>query len=505
MLSLSKIELMQNQTLIQFFHWYYNEEQNLWTKVATEAPNLKEMGVTAVWLPPAYKSNNASYDVGYAVYDLFDLGEFDQKGGVGTKYGVKEQYIKGIDALHEQGISVLADVVFNHKAGGDELEKVSVRTVNPDNRDEFTSDVFEIEAWTKFTFPGRKGKYSEFIWDHQCFSGVDWAEDLKETAIYSIQNFAGEGFEKVPSAELGNYDYLMYNDIDYRNRAVVDELKYWGEWIVETTKIDGFRLDAVKHINPDFIIEWLDHLNEKYNRKFFVVAEDWNVVDIEGQLEYIGVTAGRTHIFDSLLHHNFYLASQRENMFDMRTIFDKTLVQINPELAVTFVDNHDSQPLQALESYVEFWFRPLAYSMILLREQGIPCLFFTDIYGGIYDDKNPAGEDIHIDLAIIPDVIEMSKIRASHAYGLQREHFDHGNCVGWTREGDDEHENSGLAVLMSTGDEGYKAMEMGKKFAGKTFIDALGHREGELTIDENGWAEFHCNAGSVSVWVLKTN
>ena len=97
----------------------------------------------------------------------------------------------------------------------------------------------------------------------------------------------------------------------------------------------------------------------------------------------------------------------------------------------------------------------------------------------------------------------MSKIRASLAYGLQREHFYHGNCVGWTREGDDEHENSGLAVLMSTGEEGYKEMEIGKKFAGKTFIDALGNREGELVIDENGWAEFHCNAGSVSVWVLK--
>ena len=70
---------MQNQTIIQFFHWYYNEEQNLWTKVAAEAAHLKEIGVTMAWLPPAYKSNNAAYDVGYAVYDLFDLGEFDQK------------------------------------------------------------------------------------------------------------------------------------------------------------------------------------------------------------------------------------------------------------------------------------------------------------------------------------------------------------------------------------------------------------------------------------------
>ncbi|PWS31456.1 alpha-amylase [Pedobacter paludis] len=495
---------MQNQTIIQYFHWYYNEEQKLWIKVASEAKHLKEIGITSVWLPPAYKASAGGYSVGYDTYDLFDLGEFDQKGSVETKYGSKDQYIKAIDALHDQGIQVLADVVFNHKAGGDELEKISVRTVNEDNRTEFTSDVFEIEAWTKFNFPGRQGKYSEFIWDHQCFSGVDWAEDLKETAIYSIQNFVGEGFEQVPSTELGNYDYLMFNDIDFRNRAVIDELKYWGEWIVDNTKIDGFRLDAVKHINPHFIIEWIDHLNTKYNRSFFVVAENWDVINTVEQEEYIQLTEGRTQIFDSLLHQNFFVASKEGNNFDLRTIFDNTLVQTTPELAVTFVDNHDSQPLQALEAYVDFWFRPIAYAIILLRLQGIPCLFFPDLYGGIYDDKNKDGEDTHIELAPLPEVEIMSKIRASLAYGEQRDYFDFGNCVGWTRAGDDEHENSGLAVILSNGDEGYKSMEIGNKFSGKTFIDALGHRDQEVVIDENGWAEFHCNAGSVSVWVLKS-
>ncbi|MGQ7857228.1 alpha-amylase domain-containing protein [Pedobacter sp. WC2501] len=47
------------------------------------------------------------------------------------------------------------------------------------------------------------------------------------------------------------------------------------------------------------------------------------------------------------------------------------------------------------------------------------------------------------------------------------------------------------------------AWEIGKHFAGKTFVDALGYRQQEVVIDENGWAEFYCNAGSVSVWVLK--
>lgn len=495
---------MQNQTLIQYFHWYYNEEQNLWKKVAAEAVHLKEIGVTGAWLPPAYKASTGAYSVGYDVYDLFDLGEFDQKGTTDTRYGSKVEYLDAIKALQDNGVAAIADIVFNHKAGGDELEKVKVRTVNPDDRNEFTSDVFEIKAWTKFTFPNRKGKYSEFIWNHECFSGVDWAEDLQQTAIYSIQNWVGEDFEKVPSAELGNYDYLMFSDIDYRNRAVVEECKHWGEWLVETTNISGFRLDAVKHINPEFIREWIDHLEAKFKKQFFIVAEDWNVDNTKSQQEYINLMGGRTQIFDSMLHQNFFLASKAGTAYDMRSIFNNSLLSITPELAVTFVDNHDSQPLQALESYVEFWFRPIAYALTLLRLQGIPCLFFPDLYGGIYDDKSNEGKDVHIELAILPEVETMSKIRASHAYGEQYDYFDHGNCIGWTRLGDDDHENSGLAVVLSNGEEGFKTMEVGQKFAGKTFIDALAHREQEVLIDENGWAEFHCNAGSVSVWIVKS-
>jgi alpha-amylase len=494
---------MQNITLIQYFHWYYNESENLWAKVKNNAEYLKNIGVTGVWLPPAYKASAGAYSVGYDAYDLFDMGEFDQKGSVNTKYGSKQDYINAIDALQKQGIAVLADVVFNHKAGGDELEKIKVKTVNPENRNEFTSDVFEIEAWTKFTFPGRGGKYSQFIWDHSCFSGVDWAEDLKQTAIYSIQNFAGEGFEQVVSKEFGTYDYLMFNDIDFRNQAVKEELKYWGTWLVDHFKIDGFRLDAVKHISPEFIIEWIDFINTKYNKQFFIVAENWEVSSTDDQEEYIQLTQHRAQIFDSLLHQNFYLASRAGNDYDMRTIFDDTLLQKTPELAVTFVDNHDTQPLQALESYVDFWFRPIAYAIILLRLQGIPCLFFPDLHGGIYDDKNEAGEQEYIDLTILPELEILSKIRTDFAYGEQIDYLDHNNCIGWTRAGDEEHANSGLAVLLSNGEAGFKEMEIGQKFTGKVFIDALKHCEQEITIDENGKATFYCQAGSVSVWVMK--
>ncbi|MGF1925811.1 MAG: alpha-amylase, partial [Bacteroidia bacterium] len=305
-------------------------------------------------------------------------------------------------------------------------------------------------------------------------------------------------WENVPSKELGNYDYLMFNDIDYRNAAVREELKNWGHWYYETTKVDGFRLDAVKHISSEFLIEWIDDMKATYNRDFFFVAENWNIEDVSELEAYIETTGGRTQLFDSLLHHNFYLAANGGKDFNLATIFDNTLVQRNPLLAVTFVDNHDSQPLQSLESFVEFWFRPLAYALILLRRDGIPCVFYTDVYGATYEDD---GENV--ELIGVKELHDLLRIRTSLAYGTEKDYFDHPNCVGWTRSGDEEHPNSGIAVLMTNGEEGFKEMDMGIEFSGKVFVDGLGNRAEEVTINEDGKGEFFCNAGSVSVWVLK--
>ena len=45
----------------------------------------------------------------------------------------------------------------------------------------------------------------------------------------------------------------------------------------------------------------------------------------------------------------------------MRSLFTDTLVEARPECAVTFIDNHDTEPGQALESYIPEWFKPIAY------------------------------------------------------------------------------------------------------------------------------------------------
>ncbi len=47
----------------------------------------------------------------------------------------------------------------------------------------------------------------------------------------------------------------MGENIDFRNHAVTEEIKYWARWVMEQTHCDGFPLDAVKHIPARFYKE----------------------------------------------------------------------------------------------------------------------------------------------------------------------------------------------------------------------------------------------------------
>jgi alpha-amylase len=98
------------------------------------ASSFYNEGITCVWLPPAYKGQGGIHDVGYGVYDMYDLGEFDQKGTGRTKYGTKEEYLSCVKALQKIRLGVIADIVFNHRMGADEKETVMAVEDNPSNR-----------------------------------------------------------------------------------------------------------------------------------------------------------------------------------------------------------------------------------------------------------------------------------------------------------------------------------------------------------------------------------
>lgn len=482
--------------MMQFFHWYTADDGSLWNEVAERAAELAEKGVSALWLPPAYKGAGGGFDTGYGVYDLFDLGEFDQKGSVRTKYGTKDEFVRAVGAARDAGIGIYADAVFNHKMGADAEEEAQAKPYSPDNRNEALGDVRTIKAWTHFTFPGRQGQYSEMQWHWHHFTAIDHNTNAEgEDAIYV---FEGADFAEGVDLERGNFDYLMGCDLNMAHPEVAGELDHWGQWFVETTGVDGFRFDAAKHVEAEFFEGWLERLEAATAKELFAVGEYWSF-EADALEHFIDKTHGNISLFDAPLHHTFHRAGRGGNAFDMTQLFDDSLVARHPALAVTLVENHDTQPLQGLEAVIEPWFKPLAYALILLRQDGYPCIFYADYYGAEYKDTGDDGNEHEIVMASHKTLIDVFlDARQRYAYGDQYDYFDHANCVAWTRLGDDAHPG-GVAVVMSNGEAGNKHMEIGQK--NRTYQDATGHIEQAITTDDAGWAEFTCLAGSVSVWV----
>lgn len=485
-----------NGVMMQYFHWYNEPDGTLWNELAENAADLAKVGITAVWLPPAYKGTAGGYDVGYGVYDLFDLGEFDQKGSVRTKYGTKDEYVNAIKIAKEAGIHVYADAVFNHKLGADQEEETEATPMDPHNRHEAIGELQNVKVWTHFTFPGRDGKYSDFEWHWWHFDAIDYnSYDPDFNAIYL---FKGKKFDEQVDLEKGSFAYLMGCDLDMECEEVRQELKHWGEWYVDTTDIDGFRFDAVKHVKAGFFPQWLNHVRRYSGKRLFAVGEYWSG-NIDALNHFIEVTGGDVALFDAPLHYNFCEASNVGSDYNMCQIFDGTLVQDQPTLAVTLVDNHDSQPLQSLESVVESWFKPLAYALILLRRDGYPCIFYADYYGANYKDNGDDGGEYEIWMDSHQWLIDkFLDARQKYAFGEQYDYFDHPNAIGWTRLGDEEHPGS-MAVVLSNGEEGTKWMEVGEP--NQTYIDLTEHIEEPVVTNDEGWGEFRCPAGSVSVWV----
>lgn len=159
--------------MMQGFEWYLPSSPHLWKILRVNAYKLKKAGITAIWLPPAYKGANGVNDTGYGVYDHYDLGEFNSKNTIRTKYGTKKEYLWCIKMFHLFGIDVYADIVLNHLIGADGMEQVIAYKVDAYHRHKVSKRKRVIRASTYFSFPSRH-KYSDFIYNASHFTSVDY-------------------------------------------------------------------------------------------------------------------------------------------------------------------------------------------------------------------------------------------------------------------------------------------------------------------------------------------
>jgi len=469
---------MDNGVMMQYFEFNLKSEDHLWQKVYQEAGHLEQIGITAVWLPPAFKGAMGKNDSGYGVYDLYDLGEFDQKWTIATKYGTKDEYLAAIEQLHRCHIDVYPDIVLNHKMGADNVNLVIGHSVSSTDRLKKTGRERKLLVPTQFNFYRRNKKYSAFQWTADHFNGVDYDLKTHQRKIFLIN---GKEWSPNVDKENGNFDYLMGANIDLNQKDVIEELRHFGYWYCQTTHLDGFRLDALKHMDDRFYDQWLSDMRQ-LRPDYFAVGEYWHG-DVAVLMQYLKNVHFQMSLFDIPLHYHFYDCSVNWQTYDLRALFERTLMQWHPTHAVTFVDNHDTQPGQALTSFVRPWFKPLAYACILLREAGYPCVFYGDYYGLVKGRYRG-----------IRDILEkLLFLRKHYALGAEYDYFEDDYQLGWTREG-------GLACLMAIRQKGEKKMYVGRQYSGQKFQDVF-HPRRQALIDEEGWGVFRTGKNQLSVYI----
>jgi len=243
-----------------------------WSDLTTKMPEIAEAGYDSLWLPNPAKGNSGAYSYGYDAFDPFDLGGTNQQGTVATRWGTQSQLIQMVQTAHRFGLRVYFDNVMNHRAatvpaypgsgtptnyypgllpGDFHLQVVSggyqnwssvsdwCSTVNVQNNPllglcdlanepgtvnwNFGSSYGNTSTKPVFVrFPGRPDLYMD---TNGPLLGVGWGGA-------GWRPFDGHG---QPVAE----------DVStYLCRAVA--------WTLYTTKCDGFRLDAVKHVPAGF-------------------------------------------------------------------------------------------------------------------------------------------------------------------------------------------------------------------------------------------------------------
>lgn len=324
--------------LMQAFYWdcprLENQEFAWWNYVAVKVPSLRQVGFTALWLPPPCKAANlGGPSMGYDPYDYYDLGTINQKGSQKTWFGSEDELRNLISVAHTHGLQVYADVVFNHNSGGDAAE------VNP---------VDNVSRWTRFE-PG-SGKFPR---DYKCFHPSPY------------ETWDGGTFADMP-------------DVCHRNPYVYEQLIEYARHLLEDVGFDGFRYDCVKGYGGWMTraIQELRALRGGKPFKPFGVGECWDSdrVITEWLDETNAWSDNPVSAFDFPLRDRLKGLADSYGYSLANLAAPGTLHYDRPSLAVTFVENHDVARSNPIING-----KMMAYAYILTHE-GYPSVFWQDYY-----------------------------------------------------------------------------------------------------------------------------
>ena len=240
-----------------------------WAQLTLKMPEIAEAGYDSLWLPNPGKGNSGAYSYGYDMFDPFDLGSTNQQGTVATRWGTQSQLIQMVQMAHRFGIRVYFDNVMNHRASVVPGYPGSGTATN--YYPGLIPQDFHLQ-----TVPGGYVNWPSVGDPYWCTTSVVQNQpllglcDLAQepgTVNWNFGNNIGDTITKPYFVRFpGRPDLYMDTNLpgiggnwhpfdghgqpvpeyvqDYLDRAVM--------WTLYTTKCDGFRLDAVKHVPVGF-------------------------------------------------------------------------------------------------------------------------------------------------------------------------------------------------------------------------------------------------------------
>lgn len=300
--------------MMQAFYWDVPSGGNWWDSVQVKVSDWSNAGIDAIWLPPASKAQNGPFSMGYDPFDYYDFGDYNQMGSIETRFGSRTELEDLINSAHDNGLSVIADIVINHNSGG-------ASQANP-----FTG----TNTWTDFQ--PLSGKFDRTFYD---FHPNDYHS--------SDPGYFG-GFPDLCHHKTYVQDWLYKTDSSVA--------KYYKN----VMGFDGWRFDYVKGFDSWVVNDWMS------NAGGFGVGELWdsNVNTLESWANSANVSA-----FDFAA---YYAMNDAFDGNDLTKLNNDMLWKRNAQKAVTFVTNHDTDEISN---------KMLAYAYILTHE-GYPTMFYRD-------------------------------------------------------------------------------------------------------------------------------
>jgi len=370
---------------------------------------IEGLGVTAIWFAPIFKNKPVQGPAGdeSAGYHGYWVTDFTQ---VDPHFGTNAEFKAFVDAAHARGMKVYMDIITNHTA--DVIQ--------------YAEGEYDYRSKADYPFSTRFGPDGERI--NPGFAGDDdpspenWAKLVNPDVAYSPVIPEGERDIKVPAwlndpiyyhnrgnsewwGESSVYgDFAGLDDLATENpRVVAGMIDIFGSWI-DRFGIDGFRIDTVKHVNPEFWQAFVPAMLER--------AEARGIEDflIFGEVYVDGATPGPLAVYTrrdelpSVLDFHFQ-AAVREVVAKgaspevIATLLDGDWAYEGGREAAlrlpTFLGNHDMGRFSMFvregnpnADNAELLARTMLGHAMLLTVRGIPTIYYGDEQGFVSDGND---------------------------------------------------------------------------------------------------------------------